>query len=71
MGWLRKHGILSWRNPQTAILRFKETPTQQNKRLERALAEEQDPHKMIDIYDQEEGTPICKTRTHKLIFLSH
>ena len=38
--WLRKHGTLNWKHPQTAMPRSKETPAQKIKRLEKALADE-------------------------------
>ena len=62
--WLRKHGTLNWKHPQTAMPRSKETPAQQIKRLEKALADERLKNevlnRMIDLSDQQYGTSIRK-----------
>jgi len=68
--WLRKHGILNWSNPQTAMgPKSKETPAQQIKRLEKELSDEQLKNeilnRMIDISDQRYGTSIRKKFTPK------
>lgn len=55
--WLRKHGTLNWINPQTAMPRFKETPAQQIKRLEKELADEKLKNlilnRMVDTLDRD------------------
>ena len=67
--WLRKHGRLNWFNPQTAMPKSKETPSQKIKRLERQLADEQLKNKilnkMIDLSDQQHGTSIRKKYSPK------
>ena len=63
--WLRKHGILDWYNPQTAMgPKSKETPAQKIKRLERELSDERLKNEIlnmtIDRADQKYGTSIRK-----------
>lgn len=63
--WLRKHGTLDWTNPiKHQMPKFKETPAQKIKRLERELSDEKLKNKvlntMIDISDQQHGTSIRK-----------
>lgn len=62
--WLRKHGILDWSNPLTAMPKSKETPAQKIKRLERELSDEHLKNEIlnmaIDISDKEHGTSIRK-----------
>lgn len=63
--WLRKHGTLDWSKPiYHQMLKSKETPAQNIKRLERELSDEKLKNKilntMIDISDKQYGTSIRK-----------
>ena len=63
--WLRKYGNLDWSQPRSLIMaKFKETPAQQIKRLERELSDERLKNdilnKMIDLSDKQYGTGIRK-----------
>jgi transposase-like protein len=62
--WLRKHGNLDWVKPGLLLMKDKETPAQQIKRLERELEDERLKNEilntMIDISDQQYGTSIRK-----------
>jgi transposase-like protein len=63
--WLRKYGTLDWTKPNfRSMPKFKETPAQKIKRLERQLSDEQLKNKllntMIDISDKQLGTSIRK-----------
>jgi len=61
--WLRKHGNFDWSKP-SLLMKSKETPAQEIKRLEKQLADERLKNeilnRMIDISDQQYGTSIRK-----------
>ena len=63
--WLRKHGKLDWKKPhKNTMSKFKETPAQKLKRLEKELEDERIRNKvltrMVDICDQEYGMGLRK-----------
>jgi len=63
--WLRRYGKLNWYRPKkTTMTNQKETPTQQIKRLERALEDEHQRNliynEMIDYIDSQYGSSIRK-----------
>ena len=64
--WLRKHGKMDWSKPfqHPLMLKSKETPAQQIKRLERELKDEkirtQVLNGMVDIMDKEYGAGLRK-----------
>ena len=63
--WLRKYGALDWSKPNLYTMpKYKETPSQKIKRLERELSDEKLRNEilntMIDISDRQYGTSIRK-----------
>jgi transposase-like protein len=63
--WLRKHGILDWREkPRIKLPKMKETPAQKIKKLEKELADEKLKslvlNKMVDLVGEEVGFDVRK-----------
>jgi transposase len=68
--WLRKFGTLDWSGPNLLFMaKYKETPAQTIKRLEKELADEKLKNTvlnaMIDISDNQYGTQIRKKHSPK------
>lgn len=62
--WLRKHGILDWKNQNFNPVSKKETPQQKIKRLEKQLEDEKTKNKilnkMVDILDEDYNIDLRK-----------